>query len=143
MRLPIEVSEAVIDEASDDTESLRNLSLTCSAFLPRSRYHLFSSICIQTVEQMESSRDFLDMHPWVLPLVNRVALSIKVPDSYSRPNIRVLDVVPVDILTRLPNLFMWTIGPVLQPLREGSLSLHRSALSLYWSNSSRIQNLNL
>ena len=50
MQLPIEIFEAVIDQARDNSASLRNLALTCATFLPRSRYHLFSSIIIQPLE---------------------------------------------------------------------------------------------
>ena len=136
MRLPLEVSEAVIDQSSDDTASLRNLSLTCATFLPRSRYHLFSSICVRTVEQMESSRDFLDAHPGLLPLVRRVTLSIvsvnEEPDFKSMWwNVRGLDVVPVDFLTRLPNVHAWTMETGDE--KRASLSLHHSALSIHHS----------
>ena len=137
MRLPLEVSEAVIDQSSDDTASLRNLSLTCATFLPRSRYHLFSSICIRTVEQMESSRDFLDAHSWLLPLVRKVILSfvyegkgkVRPNVKFSTWNVRGLDVVPVDFLTRLPNLHAWTMETTLE--RMTSLSLHHSGLSVH------------
>ncbi len=142
MELPIEVSEAVIDLASDNAVTLRSLCLTCAAFLPRRRYHLFNGICIRTVEQMKSSRDFLDANPWLLPPVHKVSLSFEVPNDYDKPNIRLLDVVPIHFLTRLPNLHTWTMGPA-NFLRGPSLSLHHSALSLYSRNSSRIQSLAL
>ncbi len=140
MELPIEVYEDVIDQASDDSASLRDLSLTCATFLPRSRYHLFSMIRIRTVEQMESSRDFLDAHPWLLPLVHEVTLSFQVPRDYDKRNVRVIDVVPVHLLTRLPNLRSWRI---FSSNTMSSLSLHRSVLSLYSRCSSRIPSLDL
>ena len=144
MRLPIEVSEAVIDQAGDNVPSLCNLSLTCSAFLPRSRVHLFSGIHIGTVERMESSRHFFDAHPWLLPLIREVTLSFVPPEDYSKPNVRVLDVVPVHLLTRLPKLRSWTMRSETQtPDSRISLSLHRSVLSLYWRHSSHIHTLHL
>ncbi len=142
MPLPIEVFEAVIDQASDDGASLCDLSLTCTAFLPRSRYHLFGKIHIWTVKKMESSRDFLDAHPWLLPLVHKVALSFDIPSYYDKRNIRVLDIVPVHLLTRLPSLRAWTMGPHIFQFGL-SLSLHRSVTSLYSRHSSCIQNLDL
>ncbi len=141
MELPIEVSEAVIDQASDDNESLCNLALTCVSFLPRSRYHLFSSIRIWDVEQMKSSRDFLDAHPWLLPLIHKVTISAEESVDHDKPNPHLLDIVPVHLLTRLPNLRVWTMGP--SSAGEGWLSLHRSALSVYRRYSSHIQSLEL
>ena len=155
MRLPIDVSEVVIDQASDNAVSLRHLSLTCATFLPRSRYHLFRHIHIRTVEQMESSRDFLDGHPWMLPLVREVTLSFVAPKDESKRNARLLDVVPVHLLTRLPNLCEWNMGPVSpEPDANGAIplldlenrtvvSFHHFTLSVYLGNSSRIQMLKL
>ena len=61
--LPTEVIEEVIDQASDDFETLHRLALLCKSLLTRARFHLFTSIVIRTVEQMEASREFLDSHP--------------------------------------------------------------------------------
>ena len=149
MRLPIEVSEAVIDEASDDTASLCDLSLTCAAFLPRSRFHLWGSIVVRDVKRMVSSCDFFDEHPWLVPLVNKVTLFPKsLPQEYhSKRNIRPLDMVPVHLLTRLPNLRSWAMAAPLDltlSRREPSLSLpHRTTLAVYRRYSSRIQSLDL
>lgn len=51
--LPMDVLETIIDEARDDTPSLRYLSLSSSAFQSRARYHLFDSILIHTLQQTE------------------------------------------------------------------------------------------
>ncbi|KAI1782326.1 WD40-repeat-containing domain protein [Ganoderma leucocontextum] len=107
---PIEIFEAVIDQASDDTPCLHHLSLTCHAFLPRARYHLFSSILLQTPQRVESFSKFLDSHPWVLPLVRNLVHSTFVPISGSRPTVRMLDVIPLHLLSRLPNLRTWEMG---------------------------------
>ncbi|PIL33802.1 hypothetical protein GSI_04427 [Ganoderma sinense ZZ0214-1] len=144
MRLSIEVSEAVIDQASDNASTLRHLSLTCTEFLPRARYHLFLSIVIQTMAQMLSSRDFLDAHPWLPPVVHRVAgLLIPLREDYSKDGskkpIHLLDVVPVHLLIRFPNLRVWTMASG-SPL---GLSLHRSALRCYRHYGSRIHYLHL
>ncbi|PIL23050.1 hypothetical protein GSI_14357 [Ganoderma sinense ZZ0214-1] len=71
-KFPTEVIEEVINQASDNFDSLRNLSLLCKELLTRARFHLFTGIVIRNVEQMESSREFLDSHPWVPPLVRKV-----------------------------------------------------------------------
>ena len=146
MQAPIEVFEAVIDEVSDNSASLRHLSLTCSAFLPRSRYHLFSCIVIRSVEQMESSRQFLDSCPWLLPLVRKVILSALVPEDNSIPNLRLLDVVPVHLLSRLPNLHaLWMEMEAYEyDVEKGPwLSFHRSALWCYQKYGGRMQNLEI
>ena len=134
MRLLVEVFEGVIDQASDNTTSLRRLSLTCTTFLPRARHHLFHSIAIQTMEQMEASRDFLDAHPWLLPLVYKVALTISVSKSCPERNVRLLDVVPVHIFTQLPNVRAWSMGNnrfSFSGKAMPSLSLQRSVLQCY------------
>ena len=156
MRAPIEVFEKVIDEASDNTASLRLLSLTCRAFLPRSRYHLFSCIVIRSVEQMESSSEFLDACPWLPLLVRKVTLSaqiaddvlspVQVPEDNTIPNLRLLDVVPVPLLSRLPNLCAWVMETRAYDYDVESglwLSFHRSALWRYQKYGGRIQNLEL
>ncbi|KAI1782619.1 WD40-repeat-containing domain protein [Ganoderma leucocontextum] len=107
---PIEIFEAVIDQASDDTPCLHHLSLTCHAFLPRARYHLFSSILLQTPQRVESFSQFLDSHPWVRLLVQKLVHSTFVPISGSRPTVRMLDVIPLHLLSRLPNLRTWEMG---------------------------------
>ncbi|KAI1785959.1 quinon protein alcohol dehydrogenase-like superfamily [Ganoderma leucocontextum] len=146
--LPIEVFEAVIDQASDDTASLRQLSRTCSVFLPRARHHLFSSVQIKTVQQMESSREFLDSRPWFLPLVQKITLSIYVPRTSTVDlDTRLLQVVPLYLLTRLPNLRTWRME-VTEPSPQFKwpkpwLSLHRSVLSRYRKFGGHIQDLEL
>ena len=147
-RVPIEVFEVVIDQA--DTPSLHHLSLTCKTFLPRARYHLFSSILIHTIQQMECSRDFFDSIPWIFPLVRKVVLSVLVPPNSSTRNVPMLDIVPHHLLSKCPNLRMWTIG-VSQANTTGIpsapaktwLSLNRFALSYYQRYGGRIQNLEL
>ncbi|KAI1792367.1 hypothetical protein LXA43DRAFT_337381 [Ganoderma leucocontextum] len=135
--LPIDVFEEVVDQASDDTASLRQLSLTCSAFRPRARYHLFSGIVIKTVEQLEGSGEFLDSHPWLPPLIQRVDLRIVFRDN-NRPRYpdHLLDVVPVHLLSRLPNLCSWSIVGL-----GNQLSLHCLTISCYRKYSVGIHNL--
>lgn len=55
------------------------LSLTCSAFLPRARYYLFSRIVIRSVQQIEASCQLVDSCPWLLPLVRKVTLPLRFP----------------------------------------------------------------
>ncbi|PIL23078.1 hypothetical protein GSI_14386 [Ganoderma sinense ZZ0214-1] len=92
--LPIELIEEVIDRASHDPKSLRALSLLCKDLLTRARIHLFTGIAIRSVEEMDTSREFLDSHSWVLPLVRRVTLSSCV-ETYTADESKKLNFIPV------------------------------------------------
>ena len=143
-RLPIEVLEAVIDEASDDPWTLRNLSLTCITLLPRSRVRLFSRLVIWTVQQLEEVPEFLDSRPWLPPLVRKVTLFVIIAKD-NKPNIRILNVVPIHLFIRLPNLRAWTMDTEDTVLYTGgpSLSLHHSALRCYRIYGGHIRSLKL
>ena len=145
--VPIEVFEAIIDQATDCTESLRRLSLACRVFLPRVRYHLFSNIVIRSVEKMDVFCAFLDDHSWAPALVRKVTLAMVLNYDPCTPTMRLLDVAPTHLLSRLPNLRGWRMevakndcGPKGQPIL---LSPHRSALSCYERHGGRIQHLEL
>ena len=142
--LPTEVVEEVIDQASDDPQSLRQFSLSCKPLLTCSRFHLFKSILIRSVEQLESSREFLDARPWVRLLVRKVILMSDRGHSYPRPvpNIPLLDIVRLHLLTQLPNLRAWRmeVGVCAFTAR---LSLHRTALLCYRTYGGRIRKLEL
>ncbi|KAI1783853.1 hypothetical protein LXA43DRAFT_293548 [Ganoderma leucocontextum] len=145
LTIPIEIFEAVIDQASDYSTSLDRLSLTCPAFLPRARYHLFSNIVIRSVERMDAFCKFLDSHPWAPTLVCKMTLAMALHYDPCTPTIRLLDVAPIHLLSRLPNLRAWRMevnecGPKGQP---GVLSPHLSALSCYERHGGRIQDLAL
>ena len=144
-QLPIDVLEAIIDQASDNTSSLRHLSLTCATLLPRSRYHLFSILVIRTLPQLEGSLEFLELCPWLAPLVRKVTLFVAIPRDNSKPNVRVLDVVPIHLLVHLPNLRTWAMETGDSELANisPSLSLHRSVLQCYQKYGERIQSLEL
>ncbi|KAI0747257.1 hypothetical protein C8Q80DRAFT_1072062, partial [Daedaleopsis nitida] len=57
--VPVEVAEGVIDGLQDDHPSLRSCALTCQAWLPRSRAHLFRTVHILDLAQSTSLRDIL------------------------------------------------------------------------------------
>ena len=146
--LPIDVFEVVIDQASDHVASLRQLSLICTAFQPRARYHLFSSISIRNVDEMHSAPEFLDTHAWLPSLIRKVSLSPgPLPGDHWRHvhNAPLLDIVPLHVISRLPNLCTWKLELVGSPLTNGGpwLSFHRSALSCYRRYGGRIRNLEL
>ena len=146
MRLPVEVCEVVIDQASDNPQSLHHLSLTCIAFVPRARYHLFTSIIIRTMEQMDTCLGFLNAHPWISPRVRKVSFSASIPQDNHLPNVHLLEVVPVHVLNRLPNLRGWSMEVQFSghlPQKTPFLSLHRSVLRSYRKYVGGIHDLHL
>ncbi|KAI1784163.1 WD40-repeat-containing domain protein [Ganoderma leucocontextum] len=97
---------------------------------------------------MESSREFLDSHPWVPSLVQKVTLSIHLPYDYSKPNIPLLDIIRLHLFTRLPNLRTWGMRGSIsssywQTRPQTRLSLHRSTILCYRVYGGCIQNLEL
>ena len=145
--VPIELFEAVIDQASDHPASLRGLSLTCQAFLPRARHHLFGDIIIRSVERLDAFYIFIETCPWAPTLVRRITLAMALHYNSCTPTIRLLDVAPTALLSRFPNLRSWRMevtendcGPKGQPLL---LSPNRSILSCYERYGGRIQDLEL
>ena len=123
-RLPTEVFETVIDQASDQPRSLRAISLTCRIFLPRARYHLFHRIHIESKEQMFSIPVFLHERPWLLPLVRYITIKREIPNSVSH---RLFEVIPVALFTQLPNLYGLCLMDSYP--ENGGVSLSRIALS--------------
>lgn len=144
--LPVDVFEEVINQSSNNAASLRHLSLTCSTFLPRARYHLFSDIEIKTKQQLENSVEFLESHPWLSPLIRRVVLRINIrnPNYGDHRKCRLLDAVPVHLFSLLPNLHSWRIGPIApfwyRTVRS-TLSFHHLTISCYRRYAVNIQTL--
>ena len=142
--LPTEVIEEVIDQASGDPRSLKQLTLICKPLLTRARFHLFTSIVVRDVEQMLSSGEFLDSHPWVLPLVRKVTLSVKSPNDKKKPNFPILDMMPSNFLIRLPRLNVWRVKISFCPsYMKAQFALHRSSLLCYQAHGRHVQELEL
>lgn len=143
--LPTEVIEDVIDQASDDRRSLHNLSLLCKELRTRARFYLFTSIVIRNVKQMKSSRKFLDSHPWVPPLVQKVTLSVKINERRPKPHIPLLDIIRLHLFSRLPNLHTWRMETQITTWYgvKSQLSFHPSILLCYRIHGHHIQTLEL
>ena len=112
--LPLELEERVIDSSCDSVSTLRSCSLTCRRWLPRSRYHLFSSIRVSTKDELYALHQAIEDAPH-LELPARVqSITIK-PQVDVEASQHLADIVPVPLLTRLPRLKRWVIhGPPLQ-----------------------------
>ena len=129
--IPIEVFEAVVDQACDHLRSLRAISLTCRTFLPRARVHIFHHIHIKSKEQIHSIPVFFHERLWLLPLVRYITISSDSPTDWQHPN-RLLEVVPVPLFTQLPNLCHLRLIGIGGERRVLSLSrLTLSALRIY------------
>ena len=151
--LPTEVIEEVIDQASNDSQSLRNLSLLCKELLTRARFHLFTGIVIRNVEQMESSREFLDSHPWVPPLVQKVTLAVKIDEDNRKLHIPLLDTIRLHLFSQLPNLHTWRMSAsspdseprwlIVRVRPRAQLSFHSTTLLCYRTHGLHIHTLEL
>ena len=97
---PVEIFEEIIDQSVDGNESLCNLSLSCRKFLPRVRWHMFSSIHFGRREKIESALTFLQARSWLPPLVHCIAIQ----HSPSISPFMLHAVVPARLITMLPNL---------------------------------------
>ena len=142
--LPVEVVERIIDLSSNDPRTLSTFSLSCHTFLPRSRRHLFVSIRIRSFEQIRSASAFLDKRPWLPPLVRQVKISACSPGPSSAPA-ALLTVVPLPLLTRLPNLCHWTMAQEWYISKgdtlAGVLSFNRQALTGFQQYTAHIHTL--
>ena len=97
---PIEVFEAIIDQARAHRPSLFQISLSSRIFLPRTRHHIYFHIKIACKDKLESMTAFLLERPWLPPLVG----SVTVMGSKDRSSCMLLEVVPMPLFTQLPNL---------------------------------------
>lgn len=72
-RLPIEIWERMIDCYGSDTEVLYRFGLVCKAWLPRTRYHLWSTLTIAPDQGMPRTRY---SRAWTNHLIPRSALAV-------------------------------------------------------------------
>ena len=123
--LPIDVQETVIDESADDVDTLRQCALTCRDWLPRSRFHLLSAICISTQEDIYSFCDYLDAHPERRSLVRSITMA---PDVAEKRPACLVGTFPVSLLSRLPKLQGWALRNRLPNKDTLNVSYHSTTL---------------
>ncbi len=99
--IPQEVAENIIDEFSRDIRSLSHCALTCQRWHPRARYHLMTSIRVQSREDLFSIRDYISSNPWMSSAVRSLYIS---PGYTESKALSLLEAVSVLLLSRLPNL---------------------------------------
>lgn len=75
MQLPAELRDFVIDLLQDDAAALQACSLTCRAWLPRSRHHIFRRVQIAPGRRGLAFRALLDGNPGLGKYVQDVEIS--------------------------------------------------------------------
>ncbi|KAI0925674.1 hypothetical protein AcV5_008350 [Taiwanofungus camphoratus] len=113
---PIEIFERIIDFLSGDhpfwldRQTLSYCALTCRAWLPRSRYHLFHDVTIRNSRQLYRFAKQLTASPHLDGLVDELSI------VYPHP--RLLNVVPIMLARKLTKVNRLRIhGGLLEQLR--------------------------
>ena len=75
MRLPPELCDETIDYLWDDVDALRACSLTCQAWLPASRFHLFRNLRLRNADDVSRFRALLVSAPSTAQCVRKLSLS--------------------------------------------------------------------
>ncbi|TCD69338.1 hypothetical protein EIP91_007894 [Steccherinum ochraceum] len=73
--VPAEVRDHIIDQLRTDRTSLEACSLTCHAWLPRARHHLFKSVKVDRCCRGESFKALIDGSPTIARHIRHVELS--------------------------------------------------------------------
>ncbi|KAI0758781.1 hypothetical protein C8Q74DRAFT_1176115, partial [Fomes fomentarius] len=104
---PPEIKDLIIDQLYGDIRTLRQCTLMCSGCLRRSRYNLYFSVRVRTREQLLSLCSAITQYAHLRPLVRSVTLA---PDRQRSANEQyLLEIVPIPLLTLLPNLRHWSL----------------------------------
>ncbi len=102
---PPEIEDYIIDQVGYSPRTLRQCALTCSRWLPRSRYNIFVDVQVATREQLFSLCSAIAEYPHLRPLVRSVTLEvIRRPESA-----HLIETIPVPLLTLLPHLTRWSL----------------------------------
>ncbi len=107
--IPLEVAESIIDQLGGQGgfDSLRSCALTCRGWNRHARYHLVAAIRIQSREDLYSIRDYFASNPRLASLVRSLSMSPTWVEKRCH-----LEVLPVDLLNRLPDIQRYSIvGP--------------------------------
>ncbi|KAI0702819.1 hypothetical protein C8T65DRAFT_262358 [Cerioporus squamosus] len=124
--IPLEVAENIIDRLSGDVRSLHSCSLTCQRWHPRARYHLMTSIRIQSRQDHSSICDYFSSNSGLACFVRRV--SIIPADTEDNP-LFLVEAVPVLFLSRLPNLRSYSIQKPVMDTTLSGISFHATTLT--------------
>ncbi|KAI0758709.1 hypothetical protein C8Q74DRAFT_1299524 [Fomes fomentarius] len=112
---PAELEECIIDELYYDIRALRNCTLTCRRWLPRTRYHLFAAIRVRTKDELLSLCALLSRSSHLLPLVR--SLTIRAQRDHPEAA-HLFQIVPFKLLASLPSLVCWKLSGLSHPNRR-------------------------
>ncbi len=128
--IPLEVAEKIIDLLRRDVRLLRSCALICRGWHPRARYHLMTSIRVQSRDELFSICDYFKSNPHLASLVRSLSVAPVEAGSLS-----LLEVVPVRLVSRLPNLHRY----VMRNSSTSALDIKSSGVRLTIHRSTIIQ----
>ncbi|KAH9941415.1 hypothetical protein B0H21DRAFT_824489 [Amylocystis lapponica] len=106
--IPIEICERVIDDLHDQRHTLLACALTCHAWLPRSRYHLFHNFEIWSYDEVNR----LDRLRTERPQLSALVKQLTVVHSYESD---VLQMFPATLAQALPSVAALHIASCCSP----------------------------
>ncbi|TFK79691.1 hypothetical protein K466DRAFT_469539, partial [Polyporus arcularius HHB13444] len=135
--IPLEVAENIIDQLGGQIHSLRKCALTCRGWNRHARYHLVAAIRVRSREDLYSICDYFTSNPRMASLVRTLSMS----PAETEKRLFLLEVLPVDLLKRLPNLQRYSILCE-RWLNSPSVSFHDTTL-LHIKTYLHVEELNL
>ncbi|KAF8529406.1 hypothetical protein JB92DRAFT_2696447, partial [Gautieria morchelliformis] len=72
--LPGELIDQVIDHLHDDSPSLRACCITCRAWAPSARFHIFHDIIVPSAKRANALAAILETSPHISPLVRSLTI---------------------------------------------------------------------
>ena len=148
-RVPVELAEAIIDDLGSEgrgvdyhLRTLRSCALVCKTWLPRSRYHLFRSVHIETALQFKNICTSFHTSPSLQSLVECVAVSVEATrrgslEGENRPlddsdvkRRAFHEAAAVVLLPMLPNLRTYKLTGT-KPFRQRQVYLSQISLACF------------
>lgn len=108
-KFAMELIERIIDSLQDNLRTVANFSLTCRALHVRSRAMIFHTIHVFHRYRLDELRALLDRDPTLGLLVRVIMISDTWP-MQNPPRSSLLEVAPVVLAHRLPNLYELQFG---------------------------------
>ncbi|TFK78710.1 hypothetical protein K466DRAFT_506853 [Polyporus arcularius HHB13444] len=105
--IPLEVGENFIDQLSGHVDSLRSCALVCRGWNRHARQHLMVAIRVQSREDLCSIHEYFASNPRMASLVRSLCMASPLGGEKHRC---LLEVLPVYLVKRLPNLQRYSIG---------------------------------
>ncbi|KAF8471540.1 hypothetical protein JB92DRAFT_1918918 [Gautieria morchelliformis] len=102
--LPGELIDQVIDHLHNDPPSLRACCITCRAWAPSARFHIFHDIVLSDAERADALAEHLETSPHISPLVRSLTINGYPPDPMHTRLDYYLDAVIPTIAPKLTRL---------------------------------------